>query len=76
MLNINHALHIIAYFCIVHINNTNYPEKNRGKFLWSTKLPHPHFIFEPVLVCHIIVLILNNQYPLKLSIVFFTLQLF
>lgn len=72
MLNINHALHVIAYFCIVHINNTSYPEKkNKGKFLWRTKLPHPHFIFEPVPVCQIIALILNHQYPLQLSIVFF-----
>lgn len=75
ILNINHALHVMAYFRTVHINNTNYlKKKNKGKFLWSTKLLHPLFIFEPVPVCQIIPLILNNQYPLQLSIVFFILK--
>lgn len=70
MLTINHALYVIAYFCIVHLNNTNYPEKNQGQVSEEHKASTPTLhICTPV--CQIIVLILNNQYPLQLSIVFF-----
>lgn len=42
MLNINHGLHVIAYFCIVHINNTNYPEKKTRASFFGAQSFHTH----------------------------------